>query len=100
MAESTPTPSSLDGVTSLYRRFRPNRFAELRGQDHVVRALQGAVKNDRVSHAYLFSGPREQEKRQLLEFSRKHSTVKIQSTVMRVTNVRAVLQSQEVRLLT
>jgi len=58
MAESTPTPSSLDGVTSLYRRFRPNRFAELRGQDHVVRALQGAVKNDRVSHAYLFSGPR------------------------------------------
>jgi DNA polymerase-3 subunit gamma/tau len=30
----------------------------LRGQDHVVRALQGAVKNDRVSHAYLFSGPR------------------------------------------
>ena len=58
MAESTPTPASLDGVTSLYRRFRPNRFAELRGQDHVVRALQGAVKNDRVSHAYLFSGPR------------------------------------------
>ncbi len=58
MAESTPTPTSLDGVTALYRRFRPNRFAELRGQDHVVRALQGAVKNDRVSHAYLFSGPR------------------------------------------
>ena len=58
MAESTPTPTALDGVTSLYRRFRPNRFAELRGQDHVVRALQGAVKNDRVSHAYLFSGPR------------------------------------------
>ena len=58
MAQSTPTPTSLDGVTSLYRRFRPNRFAELRGQDHVVRALQGAVKNDRVSHAYLFSGPR------------------------------------------
>ena len=56
MAEATPT--SIDGVTSLYRRFRPGRFAELRGQDHVVRALQGAVKNDRVSHAYLFSGPR------------------------------------------
>jgi DNA polymerase III subunit gamma/tau len=56
MAESVPT--SLDGVTSLYRRFRPGRFAELRGQDHVVRALQGAVQNNRVSHAYLFSGPR------------------------------------------
>ncbi len=58
MAEAKATPTSLDGVTSLYRRFRPGRFAELRGQDHVVRALQGAVNNDRVSHAYLFSGPR------------------------------------------
>ena len=48
----------VEGVTSLYRRFRPGRFSELRGQDHVVRALQGAVKNDRISHAYLFSGPR------------------------------------------
>ncbi|MHB1087176.1 MAG: DNA polymerase III subunit gamma/tau [Acidimicrobiales bacterium] len=58
MADATPTPTSLEGVTSLYRRFRPGRFVELRGQDHVVRALQGAVKNDRISHAYLFSGPR------------------------------------------
>lgn len=58
MTDAIPTPASLDGVTSLYRRFRPGRFVELRGQDHVVRALQGAVKNDRVVHAYLFSGPR------------------------------------------
>jgi len=58
MVDASANLSSLDGVTSLYRRFRPSRFAEIRGQDHVVRALQGAVKNDRVSHAYLFSGPR------------------------------------------
>ncbi|MGD0055070.1 MAG: DNA polymerase III subunit gamma/tau [Acidimicrobiales bacterium] len=58
MADASPTPTSIDGVTALYRRFRPGRFCELRGQDHVVRALQGAVKNDRVVHAYLFSGPR------------------------------------------
>jgi DNA polymerase-3 subunit gamma/tau len=58
MADAKETPTSLDGVTSLYRRFRPGRFAEMRGQDHVVRALQGAVKNERISHAYLFSGPR------------------------------------------
>jgi DNA polymerase III subunit gamma/tau len=58
MADAKATPTSLDGVTALYRRYRPGRFAELRGQDHVVRALQGAVKNDRASHAYLFSGPR------------------------------------------
>ena len=43
---------------SLYRRFRPGQFDELRGQDHVVRALRSAVRDDRVSHAYLFSGPR------------------------------------------
>jgi DNA polymerase III subunit gamma/tau len=47
-----------DSVHTLYRRFRPGRFSELRGQDFVVRALQGAVKGDRVVHAYLFSGPR------------------------------------------
>jgi DNA polymerase-3 subunit gamma/tau len=43
---------------SLYRRYRPRRFSELRGQDHVVRALRNAVRDDRVGHAYLFSGPR------------------------------------------
>ncbi|MGH9102051.1 MAG: DNA polymerase III subunit gamma/tau, partial [Acidimicrobiales bacterium] len=43
---------------SLYRRFRPQRFAEVRGQDHVVAALLGALRSGRVSHAYLFSGPR------------------------------------------
>ena len=44
--------------TSLYRRFRPRRFSEVRGQEHVVAALQNAVREDRVLHAYLLSGPR------------------------------------------
>ena len=43
---------------SLYRRYRPQRFAELKGQDHVSLALRNAVRSGRVSHAYLFSGPR------------------------------------------
>ena len=43
---------------SLYRRFRPQHFAGVKGQDHVVLALSNAVRDDRVSHAYLFSGPR------------------------------------------
>ena len=43
---------------SLYRRYRPRRFSEVRGQEHVVRALRNAVRDDRVGHAYLFSGPR------------------------------------------
>ena len=44
--------------TSLYRRYRPRRFSEIRGQDHVVAALRNAVKEGRVHHAYLLSGPR------------------------------------------
>jgi DNA polymerase III subunit gamma/tau len=43
---------------SLYRRYRPRRFAELKGQDHVVRALRDAVAGGREGQAYLFSGPR------------------------------------------
>ena len=45
-------------VQSLYRRYRPQRFSELKGQEHVVRALKNAVVNSREGHAYLFSGPR------------------------------------------
>jgi len=46
------------GYQALYRRYRPQRFSELRGQDHIALALRNAVKSDRVGHAYLFSGPR------------------------------------------
>ena len=43
---------------SLYRRYRPQKFSEIKGQDHVVRALQTAVRTDKVGHAYLLHGPR------------------------------------------
>jgi DNA polymerase-3 subunit gamma/tau len=43
---------------SLYRRYRPRRFSDVRGQEQVVKALRNAVRDDRVGHAYLFSGPR------------------------------------------
>src|SRR3954452_25088200 len=45
-------------MQSLYRRYRPRRFGEIRGQEHVVRALRNAVINQREGQAYLFSGPR------------------------------------------
>ena len=45
-------------VQSLYRRYRPRRFSELRGQEHIVRALRNSVINHREGQAYLFSGPR------------------------------------------
>ncbi len=50
--------TSADAFVSLYRRYRPGKFSELRGQDHVVRALRSAVRDGHVAHAYLFSGPR------------------------------------------
>jgi DNA polymerase-3 subunit gamma/tau len=45
-------------VTALYRRYRPETFAELIGQSQVTDPLRTALRNDRVNHAYLFSGPR------------------------------------------
>ncbi len=47
-----------DSYQALYRRYRSKRFSEQVGQDHVMRALRTAVQEDRVGHAYLFSGPR------------------------------------------
>ncbi|HZU72971.1 MAG TPA: DNA polymerase III subunit gamma/tau [Acidimicrobiales bacterium] len=43
---------------SLYRRYRPRRFVEVRGQDHVSLPLRNSVREGTVHHAYLFSGPR------------------------------------------
>ena len=43
---------------ALYRRYRPETFAEVIGQDHVTEPLRAALANNRVHHAYLFSGPR------------------------------------------
>ncbi len=45
-------------AVSLYRKYRPARFEDIIGQDHVARTLVNAINQDRVSHAYLFTGPR------------------------------------------
>src|ERR671915_248031 len=44
--------------TTLYRKWRPRRFGDIVGQEPAVRTLRRAIETDRVSHAYLFSGPR------------------------------------------
>lgn len=44
--------------TALYRRYRPETFAEVIGQNHVTEPLMAALRANRVTHAYLFSGPR------------------------------------------
>lgn len=43
---------------SLYRKYRPARFEDVTGQEHITRTLVNAVKQGHVSHAYLFAGPR------------------------------------------
>jgi DNA polymerase-3 subunit gamma/tau len=54
--DNTNDPSA--PYQALYRRFRPQTFAAVLGQEHVTRALRLAVRDGKVAHAYLFSGPR------------------------------------------
>ncbi len=62
---------------SLYRRYRPRRFSELKGQDHIVRALRSSVAEGREGQAYLFSGPRG---------TGKTTTARIMAKVLNCTN--------------
>ena len=48
----------VEAPLALYRRYRPETFSEVIGQDHVTVPLRNALSNNRVNHAYLFSGPR------------------------------------------
>ncbi|RPJ62848.1 MAG: DNA polymerase III subunit gamma/tau, partial [Dehalococcoidia bacterium] len=41
-----------------YRKWRPQTFNEVAGQEHVTQTLLNAIKNNRIAHAYLFCGPR------------------------------------------
>src|SRR3989344_4358021 len=43
---------------ALYRKYRPKKFSEVKGQDHVVEVLKSSVETSKVSHAYLFVGSR------------------------------------------
>ena len=43
---------------ALYRKFRPNTFDEVKGQDHIVTTLKNQINSDRIGHAYLFCGTR------------------------------------------
>jgi DNA polymerase-3 subunit gamma/tau len=54
----TPEPAAPEGYTVLARRYRPQGFGDLVGQEAVSRALVNALKSNRVAHAYLFTGAR------------------------------------------
>src|SRR6267154_17333 len=55
---SSDTPADPQGYTVLARRYRPQLFADLVGQEAVAQALTNAITSDRVAHAYLFTGAR------------------------------------------
>ncbi len=44
--------------TALYRKFRPDRFEDVKGQEHIVTTLRNQIKAERIGHAYLFCGTR------------------------------------------
>lgn len=65
MAKAKPTSDVLDplvsrpaGYTVVARRYRPQQFADLIGQEHVAAALTNALTSGRIAHAYLFTGAR------------------------------------------
>ena len=47
-----------DSNIALYRKYRPENFGEVIGQDHIVKAISGALEAGKVAHAYLLCGPR------------------------------------------
>ena len=57
-AARMPIPDVPEPPLALYRRYRPDTFADVIGQEHVTAPLKRALENNRVNHAYLFSGPR------------------------------------------
>jgi len=58
LLDEPPSAPAQAAPLALYRRYRPDTFADVIGQDHVTEPLQRALTNNRVNHAYLFSGPR------------------------------------------
>jgi len=59
MAKKTDVSDAMERAPlSLYRKYRPQIFAEVRGQGHITSVLEAAVKNKKIAHAYLFAGGR------------------------------------------
>ena len=46
------------GYIALYRKYRPSKFEDVYGQNFIIKTLNNAIENNKVSHAYLFTGTR------------------------------------------
>lgn len=62
---------------ALYRKFRPQEFADVKGQEHIVTTLKNQIKADRIGHAYLFCGTRGTGKTTIAKYLPRQSTANI-----------------------
>ena len=76
----------------LARKWRPKSFSEMAGQEHVLKALINALDNDRLHHAYLFTGTRGVGKTTLGRIMANASIVKWAYRPRRVGNAKVVLR--------
>ena len=72
---------------ALYRKYRPQTFSDVVGQEHVTETLRNAVKTGRLSHAYLFTGSRGTGKTSCAKILAKAVNCEIPWTAIRAENV-------------
>ena len=75
---------------ALYRTYRPQNFTDMSGQEVIVKTIQNAVKNNKIGHAYVFSGPRGTGKTSLAKYLVKRLIVVIPLMVILVIHVMLV----------
>ena len=73
--------------TALYRKFRPDNFKDVKGQDHIVTTLKNQIQADRIGHAYLFCGTRGTGKTSIAKLFAKTVTANILWMAVLVVNV-------------
>lgn len=81
--------------TALYRKFRPERFEDVKGQDHIVTTLRNQIEADRIGHAYLFCGTRGTGKTTIAKIFAKAVNCENQWTVLPAGNAEAAVPSRQ-----